>query len=200
MKKIAIPLLVVAASIFSCDEQGPDKCEECTPAFNHMCEKIEQNACNPDYMENAKNRIEEECSFLNTCVAYGVMAETCAEGQVICANCLFDGLDYQNTADLRLEFQINTPLPDSTTIVFHKEGSVPEKFDLNLGISTVIVDEGPNEGNRYLVAVYDTVNFDTVAHSSVVFSYCRPNKYTTTRRVTLTEVSNAFEFNFLNWE
>lgn len=75
MKKY-ISLLALVFLFTSCDEDE-DVCGECNSAIEHMYGKLEENNCNPDFMENAYQRIMEHCGVINANYVTGYMAHTC---------------------------------------------------------------------------------------------------------------------------
>ena len=51
--------LISLASLSSCDELG---CTKCQNALDHMQSKIDQFGCNPSFMQEAQDRIAEDCT------------------------------------------------------------------------------------------------------------------------------------------
>ena len=69
-------LFVLLILFISCDEDE-DVCGECNDAIEHMYGKLEENNCNPDFMENAYQRIMEHCGVVNANYVTGFMAHNC---------------------------------------------------------------------------------------------------------------------------
>lgn len=60
-----------------CDGGGCDDCEDCQAALDHLAQKLPENGCNPAVMENAVNRIDEDCDGASDVSDIDAMVESC---------------------------------------------------------------------------------------------------------------------------
>jgi len=84
-----LPALLALA--LGCDEDGGgcelDDCRKCQDALDHMQEKAEQFGCNPGVMENARDRIVEDCDGKSPYKLIGMIVEECQSGVAPTVSC-----------------------------------------------------------------------------------------------------------------
>lgn len=84
-----LPALLALA--LGCDEDSEgcslDDCAGCQNALDHMQEKAEQFGCNPAFMENARDKIVEECDGHNPYKLVGMIVEECQSGVAPTVSC-----------------------------------------------------------------------------------------------------------------
>lgn len=140
-----------------CDEDGGGcggDCDECQEALDHMQEKAEQFGCNPGVMENARDRIVEDCDGKMPFKLIGMIVEECQSGVAPSVSCespfpvrmAFDFFIDPTAADL---------YPDGvrfTVRFFSPDANVPEggEFVVQVGDTHRFEDEIFNEGTIYV--------------------------------------------------
>ena len=84
-----LPALLALA--LGCDEDGEgcaiDDCARCQDALDHMQGKAEQFGCNPAFMENARDKIVEECDGHRPYELIGMIVEECQSGVAPTVSC-----------------------------------------------------------------------------------------------------------------
>ena len=110
MNKILVTC-VLALALASCEKES--ECVKCYEAMDHMQSKISQNNCNPNWMENAVKRIEDDCKSSRAIYAVGYIAEDCAfgyQGRLGCTEIAY-GLAVSDNANrpVRVRFKNGTP-------------------------------------------------------------------------------------------
>lgn len=82
---------VVVGVMLSCDGDGCSECADCQSAIDHMQVEIRNNQCNPNFMQKAIERIEDNCEDHGpTSKFVGAIYEWCktldgqGEPQVLC--------------------------------------------------------------------------------------------------------------------
>lgn len=109
-------LPAVIALCLGCDEGqgcGSTGCEACEEAIAHMTAKIEGFGCNPTFMENAVERIQDDCEDFDEQRILGAIVEECSVGEGIAVGC------YVRDVNFRVDFFVDptfTAYPDGVDI------------------------------------------------------------------------------------
>ncbi len=142
--------------VLSCDEGGcGDECGECQSAIDHMQAKILDNACNPNYMEKARQRIADSCGDNGPADQYvGAIFEWCVgiyEGQPA-VQCEAPGVTYFSI-DFVVDASIKAQYPAGVTFSFNVGGDWEQiSAPANLGLvgRTVLATHGA----QFVVGAY----------------------------------------------
>lgn len=187
---IAIILLI---SLSGCDEED-EFCEECNKAIVHMYEKIADFNCDPGFMEEANNRIQEECGASVRNIAVGFMAHKCLNEPdnffpPVCEKDIDMGKIY-SINEVQINITVSTFSPDheqlriyiiSDIIEKPQELNILEGFSIDFTLNSIFNAEPID------ILLIDTSN----ETDSVVFSmtenlyYYRPGKWNLTRKVDI---------------
>ena len=152
-------LPVLLALAMGCDEEGnggcsPDACDDCQSALDHMQEKAEQFGCNPSFMENARDRIVEDCEIFGPYELIGMIVEECQSGVAPTVSC-------ENPFPVRIAFDyfIDPTAADLypngvrfRSRFFDPDANVPEggEFIVDVGETHRFETEVFNEGTLYV--------------------------------------------------
>ncbi len=191
MKSSFIGLLLVAFTFaISCSEED-DECSACQSALNHMADKIKANNCNPSFMQNAWDRIRDDCGNRES-HAVGYLAENCTfgyNGSLTCTK-LATGLQFFDDRKRPISLRY-TNIQASDTLLFilgeRENSTTKQSAEVSSNQSTVMQYEGYNE---FYAPVYITVLqlplMDTVATEKGVMRYNRTNNWSERREVHVT--------------
>ena len=114
----ALPALIALS--LGCEEGGCNPgCAKCEEAIAHMTDKIEGFSCNPTFMDNAVNRIRDDCDEFNTERILGAIVEECTAAEGIAVGCnvldvnfrvdffIDPTVDYPDGVDVHLQLDAN---------------------------------------------------------------------------------------------
>ncbi len=208
--KSYIPLIVFSLILLfnGCDKEKESECVKCNEALLHMSSKISQNNCNPNWMENAWNRITDDCGEGRDDYAVGWLAEKCAfgyNGNIGCTEIAY-GLQISDNSprSIRVRFQNGTP--DDTVKVFlsgYRWGYVnADETTLMLGQTDVMDYTGQNDfGSLIRVAAYNTHTGDTIARGEHELRYNRQDQWNLIREIHINYDVNTQQYalEFVYW-
>ncbi len=193
-------------SAYSCDDDDP--CEECQDAIDHMHSKIEDNSCNPDFMGNAVDRLEDDCGFSSGHVFAGYMAITCAntgvasrpecnstDGDIFTSFLSVSGVEFE----IRL---INTQFADDTLDVsISNSSSDPSWYEMMAGDYEYPQRDGLSNGDEVEITIVDPNTDKVLLQKSETFRYWRPGKWTIIPRAEIVWVPlvETYDVNFIDW-
>ena len=157
-----------------------------------MFEKIDQNSCNPDFMENAHSRLRDDCGILPGNIFAGYMSHTCYyEGQKRFPQCVLNGNEEITTTLLGVA---ETPID----IIAHSTNPEQVRVDLIINSTTVgtydmdpdddvyfVREERTNIGALIDIVVSDIQTEDVLVQSSEVLNVYRPGAWTSLRKITV---------------
>lgn len=85
-----------------CDGGGCDDCDDCQAALDHLAQKLPENGCNPGVMENAVNRIDEDCGEAARASDIDAMVESCLAETSTGAQCR-GGISFNAAIDFQID-------------------------------------------------------------------------------------------------
>lgn len=188
LRKAMYYILIFPFFLAACTDE--DICEECNVAIQHMCAKIEQNNCNPDYMESALEKLRDACGYYEGNVFAGYMAHSCNFGDFLsCGDCQgtlgLISLDHLSVKSPPFTVRAHVINPDSISVTIAFQNNIPIWSDfLNAGeifYSTEDTYRLKNEENVIIRAYKkDPISDDSilVLESSEKFSFYRPGNWT----------------------
>lgn len=193
MKKLAY-LFICLSIILSC--QTPDDCEKCEEAVNHMKDKIAQNQCNPSFMENAVQRIKDDCNDdANAYIYY--MAEMCSEGYAMSVNCP------SLPSSSQIEFVVSYDPGSITDTVFlfctWPDGEQKSHMAIGGTFAGFPLEKSVREGHEL---EFQLTNKNGVVQvtEKIIFSFIRPTKYNLTRFVEIDfDANTGYSITFVDW-
>ena len=136
------------ALTLGCDDEGGacslDDCAKCQEALDHMQNKSEQFNCNPGFMENARDRIVEDCDGHMPYKLIGMIVEECQSGVAPSVSC-------------------NTPFPVRMAFDFFIDPTAADLYPNGVLFTVRLfdADANPPEGGEFLVEVGETHRFET---------------------------------------
>ncbi len=206
IKILKLSVLCFVFLFFMSCEKEKDECADCNSAISHMAGKIAQNVCNPSYMQDAWNKLKEDCGTYRGNLAAGYMAENCAVGYNGSLHCtkLATGLQFYDDGLRWFRINYQNALPgDSLLVIASYSENFAGKVELNITANQTIAMEynGPSDFNwPVYFTVINTITQDTVANGMNNFNYNRPNNWGLMREVrinynpTLQGYTLAFEY------
>lgn len=170
-------LLLLATS--SCTNE----CAECSDAIKHMFEKIDQNGCDPNRMENAVNSINDNCGRIFSDFYVYSIAETCNNGEKIEPKCdeHMDEQVYQVPVTLVFDNNISTDYKLDITGPFNYEHSEVVSKSETKTIDVTIAQ------NLELTFTLSQMNGDFISDWTILFTFIRENNYWKKREVFISE-------------
>jgi len=188
-------LIISFMFLTSCEDDDP--CEDCQSAINHMCEQIRDNGCNPDWMENAANRIREDCGTSVGNDYIGFMQHTCAfESELFCPECIeINGNIFADLEVENVDYTLIVNLPDSN-YVFRLQ-NVDENGNTLIATPLIgkklnVVSSAIQKNNRQMYLTLEhheldpensTVNVTVVADHIEIFDVYRPGRWFNPRTI-----------------
>ncbi len=188
-----ILLIVMLLFASSCKEEE-DLCDKCNSAIQHMCEKIEENGCNPEFMENALERLRNDCGFVSGSNFAGYMAHTCSnESALDCGTCIeIDGAissGHLSLTQVPFELYTNVNNPDVLSIhVFTAAGQINSAqrfvFEMDQGEFNAFTEPDPLfGGDKIYVEVYDFTEQDLLVEADAFISMARSGNWIDIREI-----------------
>ena len=193
MKNIFLFLTMAALSI-TC--QTPDDCEKCNEAVNHMKDKIAQNQCNPSFMENAVQRVKDDCGDDASAYIY-YLAEMCTEGYAMVANCP----SLPSSSQISLIVDTKTGNTTDTMYLFCSWPDGEQKSHMTLGgtFAGFPLEKSVREGHE-LEFQLTNKNGAVLATEKIRFSFVRPTKYQLARFVEINfDANTGYSLTFIDW-
>ncbi len=193
MKKLAF-LFISLSIILSC--QTPDDCEKCNEAVNHMKDKIAQNQCNPSFMENAVQRIKDDCGDdANAYIYY--LAEMCSEGYSMLVNC--PSLPSSNQIELIVFTKTGTLADTMYLFCTWPDGAQKNHLSVGSTFAGFPLENRVYEGQELEFQLTNKNGFVQVTEK-IRFSYVRPTKYNLKRFVEIDlDPNTGYTLNFVDW-
>lgn len=196
-------VIAVLSFVFLSAAECDDQCSKCQSAINHMFEKIEVQACNPNTMQKAWDGIREECDHSDSAV--GLMAETCSLGGTARPGCNLPGA-------VMSDHSISIHLTYST-ILTDKQYNISISIRDHLSVYETMPDEietfifSPdgfviNEGDEVevIVEVLDANGAaQEIARASETFTFARNGSWNEQRGVDFFLREEDTLINFLQW-
>ncbi len=211
-------LFVLAACLMvmqSCDED--DVCEECNDSIQHMYGKMQENACNPDFMENAYQRILDDCGVVTANYVTGYMAHNCAHdaANYRAPNCndrdgeqWFATLNIDNV-DIVVEMLSTSGLPDDEELVVRLDknveggGALPQFSTIQKGQSLLFTYDDVENGVPILFSLLRVTEDEEIAYveTSRQLFYYRPGNWNITREIVIVydPIADGYVANFNYW-
>ena len=212
--KTLIIILFSALIISSCDEDD-DPCEDCQAAINHMCEKIEDNGCNPDWMQNAVSRLREDCGTAIGNDYAGYMSHTCEyETLLDCPTCQhLDGNIVSDLSVVNVHYTILSDLPEGNFRFRLQESNenVTSLLQVSLhGPDTNVVSPYNHRNDVQIRASLESLDLnedgsvnsiEIVTDRSERFDLYRPGKWFNPRiiRLSYDDFSEQYLIEFIDW-
>ena len=193
MKNFFIVLVLAAISI-TCET--PDDCEKCNQAVNHMKDKIALNQCNPNFMENAVQRVKDDCGDDASAYIY-YMAEMCTEGYAIVANCP----SLPSSSEIRLIVDTKTGTIADTMYLFCTWPDNEQKSHVTVGgtFAGFPLEKSVREGQE-LEFQLTNKNGVVLVTEKIRFSFVRPTKYYLARFVEINfDANTGYSLSFIDW-
>lgn len=216
--KFKFALLALLFLVFSCDEDE-DVCEECQSAIDHMYGKLEENSCNPDYMQNAYQRIVEHCGVINANYVTGYMAHTCQHDhdnffRALCEDVDGDqgfskfrldnvdiSIDLLNTSNQPEDIQLIIRLEPETT-----QGSEAPSALLKSGQTASITYNDVEQDYNFLLTMIRAIDEgesepEILLSSQQYFFFYRPGNWNNTRNISIgwDPIEQAYYANWNYW-
>ena len=205
--KVSIFSLLFALVLMSCEKEKESECTKCSSAIQHMADKIGQNNCNPNWMENAVNRIKEDCPSRDIYIV-GYLAEDCSfgyQGNLACTDIAYGVQLYDNAKrPIRVRFKNGTP-DDTIKIMLtdFRWGFVgADEQTLTLGQTAVMEYTGYKDfGAQVRIGAYNVSTNDTVARAEQEIRYHRTNEWNLMREIEINYNPNTSQYNldFVYW-
>lgn len=193
MKSILI-ISLLAVALFSCNT--PDECEKCIEAINHMKGKIAQNQCNPANMENAVNRIKDDCDDDASAHIY-YLAEMCSNGYAMTAAC--PDLPSSSQIEFVVDFS-NGQLGDTTSLFITWPNQSQVSYEVWGGtFGGFKPEKGIREGMQLEFQLINK-NDVVVATEKQRFSFVRVNNYDIKRFINISfDQNTGYSITFEYW-
>ena len=198
MKTLLYCLLGLLVTFSACEKDEGDACIECDEALHHMGDKMDNYACNPNYMQNAWDAINAECDRGNNMVGY--MAETCVLGNTRVPACgeVLSTANIQDEVLFKISYTASS-INDTIRVKFYNQ--TLELVDVGLDANQTVSVPYPSliqEGDEMIV------NFGAYGHYEQEikkFSFNRPDKWNVLRTMNITRdpQSNELKIEFVNW-
>lgn len=217
-KKLAL-VSIVSLAFLACNKTDVS-CDNCQSAIQHMCDKIAQNNCNPDFMENALNRLQEDCGSAAGNIYAGYMSHTCLfETALDCPSCMVvdDNFSTGHLSVTNTEFNVNSDKDntDTLTIILTKDEPHPNGSIVIIKSNVIPGDNIFNTTNLALyngteihvnVFKYDPENTfdgtgDLLVTQSADFKFYRPGRWEIDRiaNVSIDPTFNDYRVDFEYW-
>lgn len=198
----------------SCEDDDP--CEECQAAINHMCEKIQDNSCNPDFMANAVSRLREDCGTATGNDFAGYMMHTCEYETVLdCPTCNHvDGAIVSSLSVVNVDYTIiasNLPEEDYRLLVFEGDtlGDILTQVTLYQADTNLVSEHTHRNGSEVYLALA-ALNLDDdgsitgaklLTDRTETFDLYRPGKWFNPRtiRASYDDFSEQYLIEFIDW-
>jgi len=185
-----ILFLLILVLVYSCDEDD-DPCEDCQKAIDHMCEKIQDNACNPQFMQNALDRLEDDCGVVSGRRFAGYMSHTCINESVLkCGICMEEDGDIKtghlSMANVPFELYTNVNNPDVVSIHVNVEPVTGSSFVYKMDqgeFNSFNSSQDFSEGHPIEVTVYDFTEQDVLAQATENIRIARSAHWIATREI-----------------
>lgn len=183
-------LIALLAINVSCDDDE-DECDVCGSALSHMASKLKANGCNPNFMQEAWDRIKDDCGGRSG-DAVGYMAENCTFNYNGSLRCIKEasGLAFidDHKRPIRLNYSNALPADSLLFILSHFQNySFGDSHTLFSNQSAVLEYTGSNDfGSTVYIAVLRVPSMDTIATEKETFSYNRTNNWDQMREVNIT--------------
>lgn len=191
---ILLFLTLISGFLPGCFKGG---CDECQAAIDHMHEKIQQLNCNPAYMQNAVESINEKCGPVHSDALIGLMAETCYLGRLVKASCRDRGkTGYEG---VNINFQKNTTSINNIEVLIYRNSeatTLAEVIITTNGVYPVVINEKLIEDDMIQIEVFYN-NLSAIKENK--FTYDRVNAYHLIRGVRLVQDGAAIRIEFENW-
>jgi hypothetical protein len=192
-------LLIFIAFVFSfsgCNTS--EDCEDCRAAIEHMFAKINGQGCNPNFMQEAWQRIKDECGN-DADNQVGYMAETCYNGQKQMAGCKID----PGVSEMKFNMSyVSGPTNDTVVLIINRRDGL-EQRDVEIAVNQSFqkIIDIPIKGGTYLqfrLQSKDTVT--TFIDTEQLYSFDRPGYWDQVRTVQVNHtVANGYSLTFDFW-
>ncbi len=202
-------ILLILVLSYSCDEDD-NPCEDCQKAIDHMCEKIQDNGCNPEFMQNALDRLEDDCGVVSGRTFAGYMAHTCGNESVLkCGTCLEEDGDIKtghlSMANVPFELYTNANNPDVLSIhvdldPINAAGDIV--YEMDQGEFNSFDSFDPLfEGHPVTVEVYDFTDQDMLAEATEYIRIARSAHWIAIREIHVRYSfdTESYEIDFEYW-
>jgi hypothetical protein len=192
--------LVFGLVLISCtpDDDAPN-CEDCQNAKEHMYDNLSNNACDPDRMENAVNKMKTACGDERGIRAAYYMAESCCIGKNELHACFQKS---EMAVDLIIENPSDFPLADTVDIIYEANGEFGTLIELAPGESHTVNNVFMISGQSLTINVLDHGTARTLLKKGQEITFIRPGKVCTTRTVHVKKliIDGSLDVEFVNWK
>jgi len=188
MKKLLTAILIIPFLCSGCLDLFESELSKCQSAIDHMNEKIVQQNCNPYTMENAWNRIREDCGNLAD-VYVGVMAETCNKGSVDVPSCSNDAIlaDMQEH-NIKFQFFTSTGVPDSLAVIVSFSSGHGASFDFGFKGNDSVgkqFNDYLSEGDEVEIVVQNALSNVELVRDTQMFTFDREGYWSSDRGIDI---------------
>ena len=174
-----------------------------------MCEKLKANNCDPARMQDAYDRMAEDCGFLNAGVYAGYMAENCVGSAVSvpCPVCTDDDENAPNigalSEDIVLIYVANSnfpAMPHGTYKTLITKGTFQEDVEVSGGGEVFFGFKSTTyEGEEFNVQLVRTTDDVVLIDEYVNFTFNRGSNYGQGRNLVFDYVGGEFTLEFRYW-
>ncbi len=197
-------VILILVGFLSCnDNDNEDGCAECGGAISHYNTKLADNACNPDFMENAVNNMKDACGEKTAILAAYIMAESCCIGKNNVVNCtgIAEGISpVSTTLILSVENPISNPLADTVKVRLKKRGNIADSVMLEPNEFRVFLEQRFTETEKITIEILDEQD-NLLYEETVPFTFIRPGKACRIRSIKVLELNaGEYDVDFVNWE
>lgn len=199
-----------------CNEDD-DVCSECNDAIEHIYGKLDENACNPDFMENAYQRIMEHCGVVTANYVTGYMAHTCQyvrnDFKALKCNDMDGeqsfGTAYIDNVDIRVSLLSNSGDIEDTQLEVRLEkveeggGDGPPTALLEVNESALFTFNDVDNGRKFSFSLVRVIADDELVHIEEFeeLYFYRPSNWNITREIAIVwdPFENKYIANFNYW-
>ena len=115
------------------------ECDKCNDAIQHFISKLPENGCNPEYMENAIERINNDCDEVNAAITAAIAADACCNSTIPALACENSGITPWKT-DFRLTNTEDAFFSPVTIYIGTSGDPLQYSIDMN-GMSDIIAED-----------------------------------------------------------
>ncbi len=117
-----------------------DECDKCNAAIQHFVSKLPENGCNPEFMQNAVERINNDCDGeVNSAITAAIAADACCNSTIPALACENSGVTPWKT-DIKLTNTSDFFLSPVTIFIGTSSDPLQYSIDMN-GMSEVIAED-----------------------------------------------------------